>query len=204
MATKNAGQAAVVPDRIEKPAATRGRPKKGHAGDERARETRAQNTRSELFDRVDEDQPYQRPTSLEAPAARPGMKQRWIRVGIGQNIDEKNLARKMREGWRARPSDSVPKGFHAPRIRHGEFAGTVMVEGMLLMEMPMKLAKRREAMIRELTNQKTRAVNEDLLRVNREAGGGFGPVKKGEKSVPVREVGQAKQIELEEEADLTS
>lgn len=202
MATKRAGAAAIgagqTPERVEptKPAsatrkdAKRGRDKISQGGDERGRESRAQETHNELFERVDEDQPYIRPTSLEAPKPRPGYKQRWIRVGMASNEDTKNLTRKLREGWRARQSASVPKGVHVPRISSGKFAGTIMVEGMLLCEMPMKLAQKRAAAIAKETNAKTQAVNEGLMRVNQGSGGGFGPIKKGEKSEIVREVAQ--------------
>lgn len=211
MANKRAGAAAIgagqTPERVEptKPVSTtrkeakRGREKISQAGDERGRETRAQETHNELFERVDEDQPYIRPTSLEAPKPRSGYKQRWIRVGLPPNEDMKNLTRKLREGWRARQSESVPKGVHVPRISSGRFAGTIMVEGMLLCEMPLKLAQKRAAAIAKETNAKTDAVNENLMRVNQGSGGGFGPIKKGEKSEIVRELpkpGGEAEIEL--------
>ena len=175
----------------------RGRPAKRSRGqatvrDERGRETRASEPSNELFERVDEDQPYIRPTSLDAPKARPGYKQRWVRVTFQGQVDEKNLARKLREGWRARPADSVPKSFHVPRMRTGRFAGTVMVEGMLLCEIPLAMARRRDEAIRAETLNKTKAVNESLMRVNEGARGGFGPIRKGERSQLVREVKHAK------------
>lgn len=211
MATRQAG-AAQMPERTRpgvaaaaspkaKKSTARSRPKPTHH-DERARETRAQEGRAELFERVDENQPYIKPTSLDAPSPLLGMKQRWIRVGVKGSEDEKNLSRKLREGWRARPSNTVPKGFQVPTIRHGAYAGTIMVEGMLLCHMPIKMAKRREAAIRAETSAKTRAVNEGLLRVNEGAGGGFGPIKKGERSQVVREVPQP-HAAAEEEIDLT-
>lgn len=177
----------------------RGRSKPTHH-DERARETRVQEGRAELFERVDENQPCERPTSLEAPKPLPSMKQRWIRVAnVDGKIDEKNLARKLREGWRARPSNTVPKGFQVPTIKHGQFAGTVMVEGMLLCHMPLKLAKRRADAVRARTQEQTRGVNEQLLRVNQTVGGGFHTIKKAERSQLVKEVAKVD----EEEVDLT-
>lgn len=183
---------------------SRGR-EKAKQVDARANATRAQAESSEeLFTRVDEDQPYVRPTSTEAPKERAGMKQRWVRVGLAPNIDEKNLQRRLREGWRARHTDTVPKTFHIPRVKHGRFTGTVMVEGLILMEMPMKLARKREAAIREMTKIRTDAVNQNLMRLNQAAGGGFGPVRKAEKSVTVREVPLGKDSGGEEETDLTT
>lgn len=169
--------------------------------DERGRDTRVQEGRAELFERADENQPYVRPTSLEAPPPLPGMRQRWIRVRSGNTDDEKNLNRKLREGWRARPANTVPKNFQVPTMKHGPFAGTVMVEGMLLCQIPVELAKKREKYFRDLTGARTRAVNESLMRVNEGAGGGFGPIKKGERSQVVREVRKPK--DGEDEVDLS-
>lgn len=209
---KNAAPAGQVPERIapatgetvQKKDEKRGRETPSHGGDDRGRTSRVQDEdNSELFEHVDEEQPYIRPTSLEAPAPRKGYKQRWIRVGMGENVDAKNLTRKLREGWRARQSSTVAKGFHVPRIRNGKFAGTIMVEGMLLCEMPMALAQKRTAAVAAETKLKTNAVNQGLLRVNEGSGGGFGPIRKGEKSRIVREQAIATGGEVDDEVDLT-
>ncbi|HYC65581.1 MAG TPA: hypothetical protein VEC14_12685 [Reyranellaceae bacterium] len=206
MAKTEAGAGAQVPDRIVKPApkaaksTQRSRPKaKQH--DERGRETREQEGRNELFDRVDENQPYVKPANLEAPPPRPGMRQRWIRVGLGGQLDEKNLSRKRRGGWRARPANTVPKGYYMPKMTTGRLAGCIVVEGMLLCEIPETLARKRDMAIAAETRLKTNAVNENLMRVNEGAGGGFGPIRKGERSKQVREVAPTPS---EEDVDLTS
>lgn len=163
---------------------TRARSRDGN--DDRGRSTREQAGRPELFERVDESAEYERPSSLKAPPPRPGYVQRWVRVGMGGSIDEKNLNRKLREGWRARPSNTVPKGFQVPTIKHGDFLGTVMVEGMLLCELPVKMAKKRRDFMRRETTARTRAVNEHLMRVNEGARGSFGPIRKAEESKVAR------------------
>lgn len=183
-----------VPDRVEapgtragakKPAARSRGPAKQH--DERARDSRAQETREEDFGRVDEDAPYVRPSSLEAPQARPGYEQRWVHVGM-EKPDEKNAARRLREGWRPRPSNTVPKGFHVPRIAHGRFSGFIGVEGMVLMEIPVKMAKKRRAFFDTETQKRTRAIDDDLRRANAGAQtGGFGPITRAQRSQLVRD-----------------
>ena len=205
MAKQQAGAGVQIPERVspgqgksvatraaQKPAreTQRSRPKPKQV-DERGRETREQESRSELFDHVDENQPYVKPANLEAPPARPGYRQRWVRVGLGGQLDEKNLARKQRTGWRARHSSTVPKSFFIPRVTQGRLAGCIVVEGMLLMEIPEKLARKRDAAVKAETALKTDAVNRNLMRVNEGAGGGFGPIRKGEQSKAVREVGKA-------------
>lgn len=191
-----------VPGSTPAKSASRSRAKpKQH--DDRGRDSRAQDTRNELFDRVDENQPYVKPASLEAPPPRPGYEQRWVRVGVDGKIDEKNLARKLRGGWRARESSSVPKGYHLPKMSTGRLAGAIVVEGMMLCEIPRKLAQKRRDAIRADTDAKTNAVNEQLLRVNEGAGGGFGPIRKGEKSQVVREV-KPRQPAGDDDVDLSA
>ena len=45
------------------------------------------------------------------------------------------MYKRMRAGWNPRPADSV-KDKRYPTINHGQWAGSIGVEGMLLCEMP--------------------------------------------------------------------
>ncbi len=125
----------------------------------------------ETWDDVDihaeENKPWVRPTSLEAPPARPGFTQRWIRVGSMGRDDPTNTARKFREGWKPRPAESVPAGFHMPTISHGNWAGCIGVEGMLLCEMPDKMAQKRRQHYKDKTDMVTGAIEEELQKQSR-------------------------------------
>jgi hypothetical protein len=125
-------------------------------------ETRAYETYSEGDVHGGEDTPWIRPSSLEAPTPRKGFRQRWVRVGSMGQDDPTNTARKFREGWRPRPSDSLPKGYHAPTISHGKWAGCVGVEGMVLCEMPEKMALKRTAHYNQKTQLVTDAIEGEL------------------------------------------
>jgi len=127
-------------------------------------ETRAYDTYSEDDVHVTESTPWVRPTSLEAPTARKGFTQRWIRVGSMGSDDPTNTARKFREGWKPRPVESLPKGYHAPTISHGKWAGCIGVEGMILCEMPSKLLAKRNAHFRAKTDTITGAIDQDLQK----------------------------------------
>lgn len=128
-------------------------------------ETRSYQTYSEEDGmHVSESTPWSRPTSLEAPAPRKGFRQRWIRVGSMGQDDPTNTARKFREGWRPRPAESVPASYHAPTIGHGKWAGCIGVEGMVLCEMPEKLAAKRTAHYQAKTDSVTGAISEELQR----------------------------------------
>lgn len=125
-------------------------------------ETRAYQTYSEEDVHEVENTPWVRPTSLEAPPPRKGFRQRWVRVGSMGQDDPTNTARKFREGWRPRPSDSLPKGYHAPTISHGKWAGCIGVEGMVLCEMPEKLAEKRNKHYQAKTQLVTDTIESDL------------------------------------------
>lgn len=125
-------------------------------------ETRAYDTYSEDDVHVVESTPWVRPTSLEAPAPRKGFTQRWVRVGSMGADDPTNTARKFREGWKPRPSDSLPKGYHAPTIGHGKWAGCIGVEGMVLCEMPIALAEKRRKHFQDKTDLVTSTIDREL------------------------------------------
>ena len=101
-----------------------------------ARNVRAEESREE--NRAAEARPETawKPTSLlDAPEARPGMVQRWVATSIQGKDTPDNVYKRMRAGWNPRPADSV-KDKRFPTINHGQWAGSIGVEGMLLCEMP--------------------------------------------------------------------
>jgi len=134
---------------------------------EPAHETRAYDT-YELEDVHNvEDRPWVRPTSLEAPPARPGFAQRWIRVALRGEADPTNTARRFREGWKPRPADTVPASYQVPTIMHGKWSGAIGVEGMLLCEMPKKLRQKRVDAIAAETRRVTNAIEGELQAQSR-------------------------------------
>jgi len=122
----------------------------------------------ETWDEADiheaEDKPWVRPSSLEAPPARSGFTQRWVRVGSMGKDDPTNTSRKFREGWKPRPSSTVPASYHAPTINHGKWAGCVGVEGMILCEMPTRLRDKRNAHYRAKTDGITNTIESELQK----------------------------------------
>jgi len=77
------------------------------------------------------------PSLLDAPDPRPGMVQRWIATSIQGKDTPDNVYKRMRAGWEPRPADTV-KDKRYPTINHGQWAGCIGVEGMLLCEMPVE------------------------------------------------------------------
>ena len=125
-------------------------------------EARTYETWDDVDIHAEEAKPWSRPSSLEAPAARPGFVQRWIRVGSMGQDDPTNTARKLREGWKPRPAASVPPDYHAPTLSHGKWAGCIGVEGMLLCEMPQSMADKRNKHYQQKTESVTNAIESEL------------------------------------------
>lgn len=108
------------------------------------------------------DKPWKHSSSLDAPPPRPGFKQRWIRVAVYGQEDATNAMRRMREGWKPRPKDSIPANFPLPTIQHGEWAGCVGVEGMVLCEMPEAMVDKRNEFYRNKTERITNSIEQEL------------------------------------------
>jgi len=110
---------------------------------------------------------WNRASDLEAPPPRPGFVQRWIRTATSKGNDPRNANKKFREGWRPRKASTVPGGFQAPTIAHGQFGEVIGVEEMILCEMPIKLSLQRQAFYEGKTAKQTEAIEKDLHRVER-------------------------------------
>jgi hypothetical protein len=99
------------------------------------RDVRAQESRSDP--RAEEARPqtaWKPPSLLDAPDPRPGMVQRWIATSIQGKDTPDNVYKRMRAGWNPRAAETV-KDKRYPTINHGQWAGSIGVEGMILCEM---------------------------------------------------------------------
>lgn len=152
------------------------------------RESRVQGQRAAREEHPETDAPWAPPTSLEAPPPREGYRQKWVRVAIFGRDDVQNVSRKFREGWLPRPVESVPKSFHVPTIRNGQFAGCIGVEGSILCEMPEKKARQRNDHYRRRAQQMAEDIERNISNINRSIPrhNGFGRIEKVERSVRVR------------------
>lgn len=132
--------------------------------------TRDQESRyaAEASDEDDYDDDWEEQELLDAPDPRPGFVQHWVRTLRTDNgqPDAQNLAKRLNQGWRPRSADTLPRGSFAPTIQHGDFAGVIGIEGMILMERPQKrqLAHRRR--VREETIRQMHGVESDMHRAH--------------------------------------
>lgn len=111
------------------------------------------------------DRPWQPPSNLDAPEARPGMSQRWVRTHLGGKEDTANVESKFREGWRPRRADTAPQ-VHTSKISGGRFDGVIGIHGMILCEMPTERLQQREAHYRKDADRQMEAVQSDLAAQN--------------------------------------
>lgn len=109
-----------------------------------------------------EAMPYIRPSSLEAPPAREGMTQRWIRQSIRGAADPKNLNRTWREGWRPRPPDTLPEEWRVYANFADKDNGMIVVDDLILMEIDSEVLARRREATQTATHQQMRSVEHDL------------------------------------------
>ena len=120
----------------------------------RASETRAKDVRPQV---------WTPPSSLDAPPAPDGYRQRWIRVESMGFDDTKNASGKLRSGWEFVRADEYPEENY-PALKEGKYAGVIGVGGLVLARIPEELAQQREAYYRSRTKDREEAVNNDLLK----------------------------------------
>ena len=119
-------------------------------------------TREEQSTRVSQWRPS---NLLEAPAPRPGYKQRWIATMVLGQETPTNVAKRLREGWQPRDPKTVKNVQHFPTIEHGKFAGCVGIEGMVLCEMPEEMVNERNDYYAKMTENLMRSVEQDMHKV---------------------------------------
>lgn len=95
--------------------------------------------------------------------ARPGYMQRYVNT-----TDPANLAIRLRQGWKPRRSETVPKGIvGTPSISSGEYTGCVGVIGQVLMEMPIALWRKHKQATDGATKKLEEALENDIYKVAR-------------------------------------
>lgn len=138
-----------------------------------------------------------RPSNLEAPPARPGYVQRWIRIRLGTTRDTSRLRKAMREGWRAVKASSHTD-HSLPIIQHdslgeGDYIGA---EDLILMEMPEHVARQRDRFYKRKQSRQTGAVERQIKGVHSPDHIGFGSISNRGSHSRVRvAAGQARRVE---------
>jgi len=134
------------------------------------RNVRANETRNSMRDEQSRPETAWKPPSLlDAPEPRPGHTQRWIATSIQGKETPDNVYKRMREGWSPRSADSVKDALF-PTINHGQWAGSVGIEGMLLCEMPIEKHRQMKNYYNNKSVEANQSVAGDLDALGRKTG----------------------------------
>ena len=115
------------------------------------------------------DTAWKPPSLLDAPEPRPGHTQRWIATSIQGRETPDNVYKRMREGWNPRKADTVKDSLF-PTINHGQWAGSIGIEGMLLCEMPIEKHRQMKNYYNNKSVEANQAVAGDLDALGRKTG----------------------------------
>ena len=115
------------------------------------------------------DTAWKPPSLLDAPEARPGYTQRWIATSIQGKETPDNVYKRMREGWEPRKADTV-KDKLFPTINHGQWAGSIGIEGMLLCEMPIEKHRQMKDYYHSRSLEANESIAGDLDALGRKTG----------------------------------
>ena len=134
------------------------------------RNVRADETRNSMRDeQARPDTAWKPPSLLDAPEPRPGYTQRWIATSIQGRDTPDNVFKRMREGWNPRKADSV-KDKLFPTINHGQWSGSIGIEGMLLCEMPTEKHRQMKNYYNNKSVEANQSVAGDLDALGRKTG----------------------------------
>ena len=146
------------------------------------RNVRDENLRMSIRDEESRPQTtWTPPALLDAPEARPGMVQRWVATTIQGKDTPDNVYKRMREGWEPRKASTV-KDQKFPTINHGQWAGCIGIEGMLLCEMPLEKHKAMKDYYKGKSNDQNEALTGELDSLGRKTGTQFFQERKSSSS----------------------
>ena len=146
------------------------------------RNVRAEQSRSSTRDEeIRPEAAWKPPSLLDAPEPRPGYVQRWVATSIQGKDTPDNVYKRMREGWSARSAETV-KSELFPTINHGQWTGSIGIEGMLLCEMPKERHASMKAYYQGKSNDQNQSVVGELDALGRQSGRPIHQERKSETS----------------------
>lgn len=135
-----------------------------HDGNESARQVDSR----EQIDR-DSELPtsWSQPNALDAPDPRPGYANRWVRYRLNNSEDADNLDSMLDQGWRPVKRSRRSAVHELTADLKGKYSQYIVKKGLILMELPAKLALQRARFYDDRLKRMTKGVDEDLFRVDR-------------------------------------
>ncbi len=119
---------------------------------------------------------WKRHSDLDAPPARDGFVNRFIRIRLGTVRDTARLRNAMREGWRPVKKSSVTDR-SLPSVHLEKVGDVIGVEDLILCEMPKVAYDKRKAYFRAKLARMNAAIERQLRNVSQTDVPGFGPIQ---------------------------
>ena len=147
-------------------------------GDVKAQDENTERDLDDLYDPEAENEitEWKRHSDLDAPPARKGYVNRFIRIRLGNVRDTARLRNAIREGWRPVKASSVSDR-SLPTTSLDQYGEVIGVEDLILCEMPKKMHKQRKKFYADKQRRQNKAIERQLRGVSRADVSGFGPIQ---------------------------
>lgn len=147
-------------------------------GDEKVQQENQDREMDDLYDTESDNEilEWRRHSDLEAPPAKDGYVNRFIRIRLGTVRDTARLRNAIREGWRPVKASAISDR-SLPTITLDQFGEIIGVEDLILCEMPVRMHNQRKKFYRNKRQRQNLAIDRQLKGVSREDVSGFGPIQ---------------------------
>jgi len=103
------------------------------------------------------------PSPLDAPEPPNGFRHRWLRSeSLGFN-DQKNMTKRLREGFELVRADEYPNEDY-PVVEDGKYAGVIGIGGLVLARIPEEIAKQRAEYFANQSKEQVESLDNDLMK----------------------------------------
>ena len=119
----------------------------------------------EMTVRTEQERPKSwRPAeTLPEPDKQPGYAYRWVRTATLNELDQRNISGKLREGWEPVAIEEQPK-FRFMTDPNSRFKDSIEIGGLLLCKTPVEFVQQRAEYFADMTRKQTEAVDNNLMR----------------------------------------
>ena len=119
----------------------------------------------EMTVRTEQERPKSwRPAeTLPEPDKQPGYAYRWVRTATLNELDQRNISGKLREGWEPVAIEEQPK-FRFMTDPNSRFKDSIEIAGLLLCKTPVEFVQQRAEYFADMTRKQTEAVDNNLMR----------------------------------------
>jgi len=119
----------------------------------------------EMTVRTEQERPQSwRPAeTLPEPDKQPGYAYRWVRTATLNELDQRNISGKLREGWEPVAIEEQPK-FRFMTDPNSRFKDSIEIGGLLLCKTPVEFVQQRSEYFADMTRKQTEAVDNNLMR----------------------------------------